>query len=134
MPAVRRGPVPLGPAVFTSLDRAQASLAEAATARTPAERYVAAHVAALRISAAVLAARARPTGRRRQYNAWVLLAQVAPELSEWAAFFSAGANKRASAEAGLVDAVSVREADDLMRDAERFLGVVEALLDIPAAA
>ena len=53
-------------------------------------RYASAHVAALRATAALLAARARPTpvtARRRpvQRNAWVLLAQVAPEFAEWAA-------------------------------------------------
>jgi hypothetical protein len=58
----------------------------------------------------------------------VLLAEVAPELGEWAAFFSAGAAKRAAAEAGSQRAVTEREADDLVRDADRFLGVVEESL------
>ena len=57
-----------------------------------------------------------------QRNAWVLLAEVAPEFAEWAAFFSAGAAKRAAAEAGSRRAVTEREADDLVRDADRFLG------------
>ena len=44
----------------------------------------------------------RPRARgRQQSNAWVLLAEVAPELEEWARFFAAGAAKRAAAEAGL---------------------------------
>jgi hypothetical protein len=55
----------------------------------------------------------------------VLLAEVAPELAEWAAFFAAGAAKRAAAEAGSRRAVTEREADDLVRDADRFLGLVE---------
>ena len=67
----------------------------------------------------------RPTRGRRQKNAWVLLAEVAPELAEWATFFAAGAAKRAAAEAGSTRAVTEREADDLLRDADRFLGVVE---------
>ena len=93
-------------------------------------RYACAHVAALRAAAALLAARARPAaGRRRpQKNAWVLLAEVAPELGEWAGFFAAGAAKRAAAEAGSTRAVTEREADDLVRDADRFLGVVEQSL------
>ena len=122
---------PLGPSVFVSLDRARASLTEAAMAGRPAERYVAAHVAALRIAAAVLAGRARPAARRGQRDAWTLLARVAPELAEWAAFFAAGAGKRAAAEAGLQHAVTAREADDLLRDSERFLAVVERLLELP---
>ncbi|MFL6135070.1 MAG: SAV_6107 family HEPN domain-containing protein, partial [Nocardioidaceae bacterium] len=91
-----------------------------------------AHVAALRATAALLAARATPTlaprRGRQQKNAWVLLAEVAPELSEWAAFFAAGAAKRAAAEAGSRRAVTAREADDLVRDADRFLGLVEECL------
>ncbi|WP_020573415.1 SAV_6107 family HEPN domain-containing protein [Actinopolymorpha alba] len=122
---------PLGPSVFLSLDRARASLADAMMSETPAERYVAAHVAALRTAAAVLAARARPAVRRGQRNAWALLTRVAPELGEWATFFAAGAGKRAAAEAGLAHTVTAREADDLVRDAERFLAVVERLLELP---
>ena len=60
----------------------------------------------------------------------MLLAEVAPELAEWAACFSAGAAKRAAAEAGSVRAVTEREADDLVRDADRFLTVVEESLGL----
>jgi len=112
------------------LARAAASLQEALTATEVPLRYAQAHVAALRATAALLAARATPLAdrsRRRpaQKNAWVLLAEVAPELAEWATFFSAGAAKRAAAEAGSTRAVTEREADDLVRDADRFLGLVE---------
>jgi L-fucose isomerase-like protein len=82
----------------------------------------------------MLAARARPAvgaRRRRSTSVWVLLAQVAPELGEWAAFFAAGAAKRAAAEAGISRVVTAREADDLLRDAERFLAVVETTLGLP---
>ncbi|MGZ5405987.1 MAG: SAV_6107 family HEPN domain-containing protein, partial [Nocardioides sp.] len=46
--------------------------------------------------------------------------------------FAAGAAKRAAAEAGSTRAVSEREADDLVRDADRFLGVVEQSLGLMA--
>lgn len=118
----------------TLLALARHGLLEAADAATAAERYAAAHLAALRAAAAVLACRARPAGsarRSRPTSAWVLLAGVAPELAEWAQFFAAGAAKRAAAEAGLAGAVSAREADDLLRDAEQFLLLVEAALDLP---
>jgi hypothetical protein len=62
---------------------------------------------------------------------WELLPRVEPALSEWAAFFAAGAGKRAAAEAGLVRAVSAREADDLLRDAETFLSLAEEALGLP---
>lgn len=116
------------------LERAAESLREAITATEVPARYACAHVAALRAAAALIAARAVPaptTGRRRaQKNAWVLLAEVAPELSEWAAFFAAGASKRAAAEAGSSRAVTEREADDLIRESDRFLAEVEHALGL----
>ena len=117
---------------YSYLARAAESLQESITAADVPTRYACAHVAALRAAAALLAARARPaaTRRRQQRNAWVLLAEVAPELEEWARFFAAGAAKRAAAEAGSTRAVSAREADDLVRDADRFLAVVEQSLGL----
>ncbi|MCL2543534.1 MAG: SAV_6107 family HEPN domain-containing protein [Nocardioidaceae bacterium] len=114
------------------LMRSAESLSEAVAARDVATRYACAHVSALRAAAALLAARARPEPRRRrpQRNAWVLLADVAPEMAEWARFFASGAAKRAAAEAGSHRAVTEREADDLVRDADRFLAVVEQSLGL----
>ena len=124
-------PFLLPAATHSYLERAASSLREALTTTDVPRRYACAHVAALRATAALLAARATPalTQRRpRQKNAWVLLAEIAPELAEWAQFFAAGAAKRAAAEAGSSRAVTEREADDLVRDADRFLGVVEESL------
>lgn len=125
-------PFALPATTHSYLARAAESLSEAVAATEVPTRYACAHVAALRAAAALLAARARPvpTRRRPQKNAWVLLAEVAPELSEWAGFFSAGAGKRAAAEAGSTRAVTAREADDLVRDADRFLAVVEHSLGL----
>jgi hypothetical protein len=139
MPAVPPAPTAssafdLPAATFAYLGLSASSLREAITSPDVGMRYAHAHVAALRATAALLAARARPTvgsrRGRRQRNAWVLLAEVAPELGEWAAFFSAGAGKRAAAEAGSRRAVTEREADDLVRDADRFLGLVEESLGL----
>jgi hypothetical protein len=123
----------LSAATHSYLERAAGSLREAITSTSVPERYAHAHVSALRATAALLAARARPAlphRRRPQKNAWVLLAEVAPELSEWASFFAAGAGKRAAAEAGSRRAVTEREADDLVRDADRFLALVETSLGL----
>ena len=132
------GPRPgrTGHAVVDLIDQSHACLAEAASASTPAQRYVAAHLAALRAGAAVLAARARSDlGRRGRTrgprSVWTVLVDLAPELAEWAAYFAAGAGKRAAAEAGLPRAVTAREADDLLRDAEAFLALVCATLGMP---
>jgi hypothetical protein len=126
-----------GPAAVELLGQARHGLLEAATLTRPAERYATAHLAALRGAAAVLAARTQPepgrTSRRRSgpRNAWDLLARIAPELAEWAAFFAAGAGKRAAAEAGATGAVSDREADDLLRDVETFLALAATTLGVP---
>jgi hypothetical protein len=126
---------PAVPAAASSdLSRARMALAEARETDDRLIRYASAHVAALRIAAAVLAVRARPVRsgprRRVQRNAWVLLAEVAPELGEWATFFAAGAGKRAAAEAGLERAVTTREADDLVREVEMFYELVESSLRV----
>jgi hypothetical protein len=128
------------------LQRARSSLAEAELARRPSDRYLAAHLAALRVVAIVLAYRApattgRSTGRSRStsrplsngrppsngrpQNAWRMLAEVAPELAEWAAFFAATEGKRDAIRAGATSIVSAREADDMVRDATAFLRLVE---------
>lgn len=128
-----------GHAVVDLIDHARGGLAQAAATASAGERYAAAHLAALRAGAAVLAARSRPVrGSRARRgrsggprNVWVDLAHVAPELAEWAEFFAAGASKRAAAQAGLPRAVTAREADDMLRDADAFLGLVCALLGLP---
>jgi hypothetical protein len=112
------------------LTLARRGLDEAAGINPDGLRYATAHLAALRAAAAVLAARATPTAGRRNRltSVWALVVLVAPELSEWASFFGAGASKRAAAEAGIPRVVTAREADDLLRAAEQFIAVVEVAL------
>ena len=125
----------VAPAVLALLESARHGLLGAAEETHPGSRYVAAHLAALRAAAAVVAA--RPTtesGPRRKApkSVWELLPRVEPALAEWAAFFAAGARKRAAAEAGLPKAVTAHEADDLLRDAGTFLSLAEEALGVPA--
>ena len=129
---VEAAPVPAAAAGL--MHSAKITLREAAWETDPSQRFATAHLAALRAAAAVLAARARVDGksRRRPSSAWALLGAVAPELVEWATFFAAGASKRAAAEAGLSDAATQREADDLVRDVETFLAVVERSVGLAA--
>ena len=93
----------------------------------PSDRYLAAHRAALRVAAVILAARANPAlpGPSRPRNAWQVLAEVAPEYGEWAAFFAATQPKRDAVQAGATSIVTAREADDMVLDANAFLGLVE---------
>lgn len=114
---------------------ARQGLDEAAVTRQDGLRYATAHLAALRSAAAMLAARAQPAPgvRNRMTSVWALLTRVAPDLGEWAAFFAAGAARRAAAEAGIPRAVSARDADDLLRAAEQFTAVVEVALELNRA-
>ena len=94
----------VAPSALAMLAAARQGLAGAEDERSAGGRYVAAHLAALRAAAAVVAARAEPAPsarRKRPRSVWELLPRVEPALSEWAAFFAAGAGKRAAAEAGL---------------------------------
>jgi len=118
----------VAPAVLALLQSARQGLAEAAEEGGAGSRYVAAHLAALRAAAAIVAA--RPEAGKAPKSVWELLPRVEPTLSEWAAFFAAGARKRAAAEAGLARAVSAAEADDLLRDAETFLSLAEDALGV----
>ena len=122
----------VAPAALALLQSARQGLAEAGEEGSAGSRYVAAHLAALRAAAAVVAARPAGTGPRRKApkSVWELLPRVEPALAEWAAFFAAGARKRAAAEAGLSRAVTGAEADDLLRDAETFLSLVEDALGV----
>jgi SAV_6107-like HEPN len=125
----------VAPTALALLESARHGLANAVDETSPGGRYVGAHLAALRAAAAIVAARPVPgTGRRRRGppSVWELLPRVEPALAEWAAFFAAGAGKRAAAEAGLPRAVSGREADDLLRDAETFLSLAEKALGVVA--
>jgi hypothetical protein len=126
--AAASGPHPPGPpqsrSVVTLLESAQDGLREAQQADTPAERFRLAHLSALRSAAAVLAARARTRRSARPTDAWTLLASVAPEYGEWAAFFAAHSAMRSAVEAGARSRVGQRDADDMVRQADLFLALV----------
>lgn len=124
---------PVPDAVHDLLERAATGLRAACACDRVDERYRCAHLAAIRAAAAVLAARAAPTGRRRPRSVWDLLCDAAPELGEWAAFLAAAGRRRQGLESGLAR-VSPREADDLVRQVQAFLGLVRTHLLGDAAA
>lgn len=111
--------------------RAEEGLLRAVHARTAPARYIAAHMAALRAATAVIAARTEPASGQGPRSVWDVLSTLAPELREWAEFFSITSAKLAALEAGRTTAVTARMADDMLRDAERFYHVVETLLGLP---
>lgn len=105
--------------------QARAGVVEAQHETDPAQRFATAYLAALRAAAAMLALRGRPhRGRARPASAWVLLTRLAPELTEWAAFFASCSATRAAILAGVTSHVSQRTADDLVRQAAQFADIV----------
>jgi hypothetical protein len=135
VPAPRREPprppvpAPTPRSAVGLLRQAADGIAEAHREPDPITRYPLAYLAALRAAAAVLAVRATPQPRRGSTrNAWQLLAAVAPELSEWAAFFASCSATRAAAEAGITRLVGQRDADDLLRQSEQFVQLVGSLI------
>jgi SAV_6107-like HEPN len=123
----------VAPSAMALVESARHGLAATECEASAGGRYVGAHLAASRAAAAIVAARGSDTARGRMpRSVWELLPQVEPILSEWAAFFAAGAGKRAAAEAGLSRAVSLREANDLLRDAKAFVSIAESALAVPA--
>ncbi len=132
----------VSPAVPSLLRKARMSLADAAGDSAPRARYVAAHFAALRAVAAVVAAKGVPSPRRRRSmrNVWEQLAELEPRLAEagpdlaqWAAYFAGCAPKRAATEAGLPSGASAKEADRHLQCAEQFLSIVERALGVAAS-
>ena len=76
------------------------ALDDAYQAPTAADRYVAAHVAALRAGAALLATRAKPTRSSRIRSVWQMLPTIAPELQEWCTYFALIGQRRVFVEIG----------------------------------
>lgn len=121
---------PIGAAVLDLLDRSRRTLESACRTGEASERYRDAHLGALRAAAALVAARTVPSPRSRPRSVWQVLPRIAPELGEWAAFFAASSTRRSVLDRG--GRVSVREADDLLRQSEMFLEIVQDALGVPA--
>lgn len=125
----RRSGEPIVPGhVLDDLQRARSTLFTAELTPEASEKYLAAHLCALRVAAVVLAVRAGDGAPRSgPTDVWSLVGRVAPEYAEWAAFFATTARRRnAVRQHQLV--VCAREADDLVRDAGAFLALVERRL------
>lgn len=98
------------------------ALADIGCIEHPADRYVTAHRAAEQLALAVISA--TPGRVRGRHDIWELLARRAPHLAEWAAFFGYLSTRVQVVAAGERAIVGEREADDLVRDLERFVSDV----------
>lgn len=112
------------------LRTAVAALDDAHHGQDPAERYVAAHIAALRAGAALLAASAKPSRSARIRSVWQMLPPIAPELQQSCDYFDAIGKRRIFVEIG-AEPVAAQQADDLARDAQVFCERIAAILGLP---
>ncbi|NAZ88015.1 SAV_6107 family HEPN domain-containing protein [Kineococcus indalonis] len=122
----------LNTATLDLLERCETELREAAAEAAPAERYLHAHLSALRAGAALVALHGRPTAPRRSQprSVWEMLPRLDPALTDWSHRFAASARLRARVEAGQPDAVDAADADALLADAVEFHRVVEGMLGL----
>ena len=125
----------VAPSALALLESARQGLAAAESEPRPAAGTSAAHLAALRAAAAIVAARAEPGAaprRRRPQSVWELLPQgradaerVGRVLRRW--------RRQAGRSRGRPAArVSAPEADELLRDAATFVSLAESALGVPA--
>lgn len=110
------------------LASARSALAAAETSSRAVRRFDLAYLAALRAAVVVIGSQARPDSMGQRRQAWQLLSELAPELGEWAAYFAEASAKRKAVESGGY-LICSREADDLLRDAQFFLGLVGRALN-----
>lgn len=116
------------------LRRADALLANAASAPTAADRFLEAYVAALRGAGALLDS-VDPTPKRgTPRSAWVRMQTAAPDFADWAAYFSGYSAVRAAIEAGSADRLDAAESDEFYTQVGRFLNRVEDRLRAPSEA
>lgn len=124
-----RAPVP--PAATRLLARSDAELVAAQLGGDDDERFVHAHLAALRAGAALLAVVGRPVRRRTPRSVWDLVALAEPDLASWAAYFAAGAAARSAIEAGRRAGVDPVRADATVAAAEDFQDAVRRRIGAP---
>ena len=132
MSTVTSSPTPLATGVLDLIDRSRGCLLEACHQQDVTERYRCAQLAALRAAAALLAARSRRNARSGPRSVWEVVPTVAPELAEWATYFTDTGRRGQIFDRG-AQRPTVREADDLIRAGETFLGLVLRCLGLPMA-
>lgn len=113
------------------LSRAWLAIAQASATESPRERYDLSSLAALRAAAAVVAA-FRGTDHAGVdaggVSVWTLVPRWAPELREWADFFAAVTEVRVRMHRRGPVGITQRLADDMLRDADRFVHEVRSVL------
>jgi len=101
-------------------------LATAAVALDPADRFISAHLAAVRAASAYVDLVGQPSKRGRR-SVWEQLVAIDSGWVPWAAFFSGGTKLRQAVEMGIPVATSV--ADEMTAYAEDFRDEIAMAID-----
>lgn len=117
-------------AATTLLSRGKSELHTARLEQSADRCFAAAHVAAIRVAAAVLAMRARKKSPSGVQNVWSALRKAAPELTPWVAYFERSAKTRGRIEAGLRVSLSGFDAQLHIRHVQQFIADVQLVLDL----
>jgi hypothetical protein len=110
--------------------RSDAELVAASLAPGAAERFLHAHLAAVRAGAALLQVTGRPSRRRTVRTVWDMVAVVAPDLARWADFFAGNAPARSAIEAGRTHVVDDLRAERVVCAAEDFHAAVRSWIGL----
>ncbi len=120
---------PASPEAVALLGQAEHGLTEVGREATPAGRFVASYLSALRAGAAILVAKGRPHRRAaRPQSTWTLLTAAAPEVTQWAEYFAAHSAAYAAAQAGISRRVGAEAADELRDRAGEFLALARRVV------
>lgn len=121
---------PLSRRVADLLGRSDAEVVAARLSQDPAERFVHAHLAALRAAAALVERSGQPRRRGGPRTVWGMVHAMLPHLGEWTGWFADAAPRRAAVESGRWATVASEEADTHLALAEQFQDVVRAELGV----
>ena len=122
--------VPVPASALELLARSDAELVAATLAGEAADRFLHAHLSAVRAGAALLHVTGRPPRRRTVRTVWDMVAVVAPELAHWAKLFADNAAARSAIEAGRTQVVDDLRAERAVCAAEDFHAAVRGWIGL----
>ncbi|MBO3143019.1 SAV_6107 family HEPN domain-containing protein [Dermatophilus congolensis] len=125
--ATRKRSTASNTAALDLLAKAHSICTQALNAQTASERYVDAHLAALRAAGAIVAAK---LGTPAPRGAWAAVAELAPELSDWSIYFARATTRRQRIESGLWEP-SDDEAASFVEASKTFVDLTAAVLGVP---
>lgn len=140
IPAARAAPDPSPATVFvpshpprgavTMLARARREFGEARTLSRADDRFLAAYRAAAHAASGVVLARSVLGGPSRPNSVWTSLAEHAPELRDWARYFTEASRWHNVAEAGLPGRITTGYAEEFVGRLGEFIALTERAVGV----